>query len=129
MNTLMRGRLRLAVFALCAAAPSAFAPGAVAPSEAQTITPQEVRYQTGCEPVDALTVEGFVSNPGTAIVQIDGPVRFSFTVANAMSRPVIQVQAARAVPPGRTMTIARTRLAWSLLPNEVCKLDVLGAVR
>lgn len=97
--------------------------------KAQFAPPGEVPYQTGCEAVDANTVEGFVKNPGTGIIRIDGMVRFSFTVANSMSRPSIQVQGAALVPPGRIVSVARARLVWSLLPNEVCQFDVSGAIR
>ncbi len=93
--------------------------------KAQVIPP----YQTGCEAVDATTVEGFVTNPGTGIIRVDGIVRFTFTVANSMSRPTVQVPGAALVPPGRTVSVARARLVWSLMPSEVCQLDVTGAVR
>lgn len=86
-------------------------------------------YQTGCEPVDANNVEGFVTNPGTGIIRIDGLVQFNFTIANSMSRQSVQVQGSALVPPGRTVSVARARLLWNLLPNEICQLDVSGAVR
>lgn len=95
--------------------------------KAQYISPGEVRFQTGCEAVDANTVEGFVTNPGTGILKISGLVSFSFVVGNSMSHPTIQVQATALVPPGRTISVARARLFWSLLPNEVCQLDVSAA--
>lgn len=95
--------------------------------KAQYISPGEVRFQTGCEAVDANTVEGFVTNPGTGILKINGLVSFSFVVGNSMSHPTVQVQATALVPPGRTVSVARARLFWSLLPNEVCRLDVSAA--
>lgn len=95
--------------------------------KAQYISPGEVRFQTGCEAVDANTVEGFVTNPGTGILKINGLVSFSFNVGNWMSHPTIQVQATALVPPGRTVSVARARLVWNLLPNEVCQFDVSSA--
>lgn len=119
------------VVAICGAA--AFIASSLQRSTAQSIVPgvppTEISYQTGCSPVDANTVEGFVTNPGTGIIRIDGLVRFTFSVANSMSRPSVQVQGSALVPPGRTMSIARARLVWDLLPNEACQLDVSGAVR
>lgn len=97
--------------------------------KAQYVYPGEVRFQTGCQAVDATTVEGFVTNPGTGLLTVAGPVKFVFTVAGDISHPAIQVQANAVVPPGRTVNVARAKLVWSLLPNEVCQLDVSGAVR
>ncbi|UPT75377.1 MAG: hypothetical protein M0D55_06725 [Elusimicrobiota bacterium] len=97
--------------------------------KAQLIVPGDSRYQTGCEAVDVMTVEGFVKNPGTGIIRINGDVLFRFTVANAMSRPSIQVKADALIPSGRTVSVARARVATSLLPGEVCQFDVSGAVR
>lgn len=97
--------------------------------KAQLIVPGDSRYQTGCEAVDATTVEGFVKNPGTGIIRINGDVLFRFTVANAMSRPSIQVKADALIPSGRTVSVARARVATNLLPGEVCQFDVSGAVR
>lgn len=96
---------------------------------AQFAPPPTGPYQTGCEAVDENTVEGFVRNNGTGMIRVDGLVRFSFTVANSMSRPAVQVQGAALVPPGRTVSVARARLVWSLLPGETCQLDVSGAIR
>lgn len=95
--------------------------------KAQYISPGEVRFQTGCEPVDGSTVEGFVTNPGNGILRINGLVSFSFVVGNSTSHPAIQVQATAMIPPGRTMSVARVKLLWNLLPNEVCHLDVSSA--
>lgn len=97
--------------------------------KAQFIVPGDSRYQTGCEAVDATTVEGFVKNPGIGIIRINGNVIFSFTVANVISRPTIQVQGDALIPSGRTVSVARARLTAGLLPNEVCRFDVSGAVR
>lgn len=97
--------------------------------KAQVVPPSEPRYQTGCEVVDETTVEGFVKNPGTGLLRVDGIVRFSFTVANSMSRPTIQVPGNALVPPGRTVSVARAKLVWSLLPSEVCQFDVSGAIQ
>lgn len=97
--------------------------------KAQFIVPGDSRYQTGCEAVDAMTVEGFVKNPGTGIIRINGDVLFRFTVANVMSRPTIKVQGDALIPSGRTVSVARARLAASLLPGEVCQFDVSGALR
>lgn len=96
---------------------------------AQFVPPAVSPYQTGCEAIDPNTVEGFVTNIGTGILRIDGLVRFSFTVANSMSRPSVQVQAAALIPPGRTVGVAKARLVWSLMPGESCRLDLTGAVR
>ncbi|MBI2789847.1 MAG: hypothetical protein HYX59_14325 [Elusimicrobia bacterium] len=98
-------------------------------SKAQFSPPGTGPYQTGCEAVDETTVEGYVKNNGTGMIRIDGLVRFSFTVANSMSRPAVQTQGAALVPPGRTVSVARARLVWSLMPGESCQLDVTGAVR
>lgn len=97
--------------------------------KAQFVPPGRLQYQTGCEALDANTVEGFVTNIGPALLQINGPVKFNFTVAGAISHPAVQVQATALVPPARTVSVARERLAWSLLPNEVCQFDVSAAVR
>lgn len=97
------------------------------PSKAQV--PPGVLFQTGCTAVDETTVEGFVTNPGTGIIRVDGMVRFTFTVASSMSRPSVTVHVNVLVPPGRTMSVARTRLVWSLAPGETCQLDVSGAVQ
>lgn len=97
--------------------------------KAQLIVPGDSRYQTGCEAVDATTLEGFVKNPGTGIIRISGDVLFRFTVANVMSRPTIKVQGDALIPSGRTVSVARARLAASLLPGEVCQFDVSGALR
>lgn len=86
-------------------------------------------YQTAYQPLDANTVEGSVTNPGTGLLRIDGMVVFNFAVANSMSRQAIQAQGNALVPPGRTVSVARARLSWSLLPNETCSLDASGAVR
>jgi len=86
-------------------------------------------YLTACQPIDANTVEGSVTNPGTALIRVDGMVVFNFTVANSMSRQAMQVQGSALIPPGRTVNVARAKLLWSLLPNEVCSLDVSGAIR
>lgn len=96
---------------------------------AQFIVPGDARYLTGCEALDATTVEGFVKNPGAGVVQINGLARFSFTVANAVSRPAVQVPVDAVIPAGRTASVARARLVTALLPNEVCQFDVSGAVR
>lgn len=90
---------------------------------------EPIRYQASCAAVDAVTVEGFVTNLGPWTLQMSGPVRFSFTVADVASHPAIQVQSSGLIPPGRTVSVARARLVWSLLPNEVCTLDVAGAIR
>lgn len=95
--------------------------------KAQFISPGEVRFQTGCEPVDGSTVEGFVTNPGNGLLRINGLVSFTFVVGNSTSHPTIQAQATALIPPGRTMSVARVKLLWNLLPNEVCHLDVSGA--
>ena len=97
--------------------------------KAQYFPPGRLQYQTGCEAIDSNTVEGFVTNNGLALIQINGLVSFNFTVAGAPSHPSVQVQATALVPPARTVRVARERLAWSLLPNETCQLDVSGAVR
>lgn len=97
--------------------------------KAQLFPPGGLQYQTGCEALDANTVEGFVTNNGPALIQVSGLVSFHFTVAGAISHPTVQVQTNTLIPPARTMRVARERLAWSLLPNEVCRLDVSGAVR
>lgn len=97
--------------------------------KAQVIVPGDSRYQTGCEAVDIMTVEGFVKNPGTGIIRIDGDVLFRFTAANVLSRPSIQVKADALIPSGRTVSVARARLASSLLPGEACQFDVSGAIR
>lgn len=86
-------------------------------------------FQTGCTAVDETTVEGFVTNPGTGIIRVDGMVRFVFTVASSMSRPSVSVQVNVLVPPGRTMSVARSRLVWNLAPGETCQLDVSGAIQ
>lgn len=91
--------------------------------------PPGVLFQTGCTAVDETTVEGFVTNPGTGIIRIDGMVRFTFTTGNSMSRPSVSVHVNVLVPPGRTMSVARTRLVWNLAPGETCQLDVSGAVQ
>lgn len=96
---------------------------------AQMSPPGTPQVQTGCQAVDETTVEGFVTNPGTGMIKIDGLVRFTFSVANSMSRPALQVPASAMVPPGRTVSVARAKLIWSLAPNEVCQLDLTGAVR
>jgi hypothetical protein len=96
---------------------------------AQLSPPGTPAYQSGCQAVDETTVEGFVTNPGTGMIKIDGLVRFTFSVANSMSRPTLQVPASALVPPGRTVSVARAKLIWSLAPNEVCQLDLTGAVR
>ncbi|MCM2303534.1 MAG: hypothetical protein NDJ72_02440 [Elusimicrobia bacterium] len=98
-------------------------------SKAQFTPPGSVPYQTGCEAVDATTVEGFVRNNGTGMVRVDGLVRFTFTVANSMSRPAVSVQGSALIPPGRTVSVARARLVWSLMPGETCQFDVTGALR
>jgi len=95
--------------------------------KAQYISPGEVRFQTGCEAVDGSTVEGFVTNPGNGILKINGLVSFSFVVGNSTSHPTIQTQATALIPPGRTISVARVKLLWNLLPNEVCHLDVSNA--
>ena len=97
--------------------------------KAQYIPPGRLQYQTGCAAIDANTVEGFVTNNGPALLQINGMVSFSFTVAGSMSHPTIQVQSVAFVPPAKTVSVARAGLVWSLLPNEVCQLDVSGALR
>lgn len=97
--------------------------------KAQFIPPGRLQYQTGCEAIDANTVEGFVTNNGPALLQINGPVSFNFTVAGSISHPTVQVQATALIPPARTVRVARERLAWSLLPSEVCQFDVSAAVR
>lgn len=86
-------------------------------------------HATRCVIVDANTVEGFVTNQGPVLLQVNGPVSFSFTVANSMSRPTVQAPGAALIPPGQTASVARVQLVWSLLPSEVCQLDVSGAVR
>ncbi|MBI2387106.1 MAG: hypothetical protein HYV14_14030 [Elusimicrobia bacterium] len=96
---------------------------------AQTSPPDAPGYQTACQAVDETTVEGFVTNPGTSMIRIDGLVRFTFTLANSMSRPTLQVPSSATIPPGRTVSVARAKLIWSLRPGEVCQLDLTGAVR
>ncbi|MDP3541575.1 MAG: hypothetical protein Q8T11_03815 [Elusimicrobiota bacterium] len=91
--------------------------------------PPGVMYQAACTAVDEMTVEGFVTNPGNGIIRVDGMVRFTFTVANSMSRPSVSVQVNVLVPPGRTMSVARSRLVWKLTPGETCQLDVSGAIQ
>lgn len=119
-----RGWFGVAV--LCAA----FVSGAVLErGKAQFPPPGGLPIQTGCEAVDATTVEGFVRNNGTGMIRVDGLVRFSFTVANSMSRPAVSVQGSALIPPGRTVSVARARLVWSLMPGEVCQLDVSDALR
>lgn len=97
------------------------------PGKAQA--PSETVFQTGCTAVDEATVEGFLTNPGTDIIRIDGMVRFTFTVANSMSRPTVSVHVNVLVPPGRMLSVARTRLVWNLAPGETCHLDVSGAAQ
>ncbi|MDO8757366.1 MAG: hypothetical protein Q7J64_05095 [Elusimicrobiota bacterium] len=115
------------IVAVCGAA--AFLGSSLTSGSAQVMPLSEFPYQTGCSPVDGTTVEGFVTNPGTTLIRIDGMVRFTFTTANSMSRPSLQVMGSGLVPPGRTLSVARTRLAWDLLPNESCQFDITGAVR
>lgn len=104
--------------------------GAASLQEAgQAQMPPGGMFQTGCTAVDETTVEGFVTNPGTGIVRVDGMVRFTFTVAGSMSRPSVTLHVNVLVPPGRTMSVARTRLVWSLSPGETCQLDVSGAIQ
>lgn len=109
---------------------AAFMSGAVLErGKAQFSPPSALPIQTGCEAVDATTVEGFVRNNGTGMIRVDGLVRFTFTVANSMSRPAVSVQGSALIPPGRTVSVARARLVWSLTPGEVCQLDVSDALR
>lgn len=99
------------------------------PGRAQYPPPIVLPFQTGCAPVDARTVEGFVMNHGTGVIRIDGLVRFNFTIANSMSRPAMLVQGSGTIPPGRTVSVARARLIFDLVPGEACQFDVGGAVR
>lgn len=96
---------------------------------AQMSPPGLPQIQTGCQAVDETTVEGFVTNPGTSMIKIDGLVRFTFFVGNSMSRPSLLVPSSVMVPPGRTLSVARAKLLWSLASGEVCQLDLTGAVR
>jgi hypothetical protein len=96
---------------------------------APPLPPAQAGFETRCAVVDATTVEGYVTNNGPIVIQVAGPVRFSFTVDNSMSRPTAQVQSAVVVPPGRTVRVARAQMAGSFLPSEVCQLDVNDAVR
>lgn len=114
------------VAALAAAAVSAVV---LEKGAAQYAPPGSLPYQTGCAAIDATTVEGYVTNPTTGLVRIDGLVRFTFTMANSMSRPAVQVPGSALIPPGRTMSVARAKLLWSLQSGEVCQLDVAGAVK
>lgn len=94
------------------------------------VAPSALRYEARCDIVDERTVEGVVTNMGPVLLQVAGPVRFSFTVENSMSRPTIQEQGAALIQPGSAMTVARGRLAGgSVLPSESCHLDVSDAVR
>ncbi|MDD5301988.1 MAG: hypothetical protein PHS14_02680 [Elusimicrobia bacterium] len=93
------------------------------------VGPAAPPYATRCSVVDANTVEGFVTNLGPALLQVNGTVSFSFTVANSMSRPTVQAPGAALIPSGQTASVARAQLVWSLMPSEVCQLDVSGAVR
>lgn len=108
---------------------AAFASALIRPGRAQFVVPGQVRYQTGCESADASSVRGFVHNPGTGIIRLEGPVVFRFTVANAQSRAPVEVPVDAAVGPGRTEIVALGRLAAELAPNEVCQLDVNAAVK
>ena len=93
------------------------------------VNPGAPPHATRCAIVDANNVEGFVTNLGPVLLQVNGPVSFSFTVANSMSRPTVQAPGVALIPPGQTASVARARLVWTLLPSEVCQLDVSGAVR
>lgn len=115
------------IVAVCGAV--AFLGSSLTRGSAQSMPPTEVQFQTGCAPVDPNTVEGFVTNPGTTIIRIDGMVRFSFTTAGSMSRPSLQVMGSAVVPPGRTLSVTRARLPWELGSNESCQFDITGAVR
>jgi hypothetical protein len=86
-------------------------------------------YETRCLVVDAMTVEGYVTNNGPVTLQVTGPLRFSFSMENSMSRPTVQVQATVLVPPGRTVRVARQELPGAILPGESCRLDASDAVR
>jgi hypothetical protein len=97
--------------------------------KAQYFPPGMNQYQTGCAAIDAKTVEGFVTNNGPALLQVNGMVSFSFTVAGSMSHPTIQVPSVAFIPPAKTVSVARAGVLGTLLPNEVCQLDVSGAVR
>ena len=96
---------------------------------AALVAPAAASYETSCVAVDATTVEGFVTNRGRAVLQVSGPVSYSFTVADSMSRPAVQAQAAALIQPGQTASVGRARLAGNVLPSELCRLDVSGAVR
>lgn len=89
----------------------------------------EVRYEAGCVPVNETTVEGFVTNRTAGTLQVAGVVRFSFTLANSMSRPMVQTPVSVLIPPGQTMSVGRAQLAGAILPSETCQVDVTGAVR
>ncbi len=115
------------IVAVCGAV--AFLGSSLTRGSAQSMPPSAITYQTGCTSVDENTVEGFVTNPGTTIIRIDGMVRFTFSTASSMSRPSVQLMGSAIVPPGRTLSVARTRLAWEMLPNETCQFDIAGAVR
>lgn len=120
---------RVAAALVAAMVMAVAAVGAKESGRARLAAAETVRYHASCTAVDAVTVEGFVTNQGSWPIQMSGPVSFSFTVADITSHPTIQVQSSGLVPPGRTVSVARARLVWSLLPNEVCTLDVAGAVR
>lgn len=116
----------LIVEALIAAAVAA---ALTRPGKAQFIVPGQARYQTGCEAAGPATVTGFVKNPGTGIIRIEGTVRFTFTVANALSRPAVEMRVDAAVPPGQTAAVAQAKLFPELKPDEVCFFDPGPAVR
>ena len=120
----MRRRLLGAALGAAACLTLWSARGEVAP-----FSPSATRYITGCAIIDATTVEGFVTNTGPVLIQLNGQIRFSVIPENSASHPTVQVQSSILVPPGRTVNVGRAQMPWALLPGQSCQLDVSEAVR
>ncbi|HAM36621.1 MAG TPA: hypothetical protein DEB40_01225 [Elusimicrobia bacterium] len=86
-------------------------------------------YDSACEIVSEIEVDGYVANKSEDAYQVNGPVSFSFSVEGSISRPRLALTANALVPAGRRVLIAQARLPFKLEAGETCHFDVKDAIR
>ena len=90
--------------------------------------PAVVNYATSCAVIGG-SADGYVTNLSTETYHVTGPVRFVFSSGIDMSRPSVGFTANSAIPPGQTVLVARTKLAFQPAPADACGFEVGEAIR